>query len=44
MGEGEGPEAQVGGGVGDAVEAEFDGVDGLVDLDFGEPVMGLVEG
>ena len=38
MGEGQGPEAQVGGGMGDAVEAEFDGVDCLVDLDFGKSV------
>lgn len=36
VGEGEGPETEVGGCVGDAVEAEFDGVDDLVDHDFGE--------
>ena len=34
----QGPEAEVRSGVGDTVEAEFDGVDGLVDLDFGKSV------
>jgi len=36
VGEGEGPETEVGGGVGDGSEDELDGVDDLVDHDLGE--------
>lgn len=36
MSQREGPQPEVGGSVGDAVEAELDGVDDLVDHDVGE--------
>ena len=36
MGQAQGPETQVGGGVADDAQAELDGVNGLVDDDVGE--------
>lgn len=40
MGQAQGPEAQVGGRVGDAAQAELDGVDGLVHEHIGEDKLG----
>lgn len=44
MGQRQSPETQIGGGVGDGTEHVFDGVDGLVDVDFAHGLIVMAMG